>query len=228
MKPVALALDDDELIRKMMERVLDQLGFQPYVVDTVDKFWKVKSEVSPDLYLIDLRIGADSGIDVVQQLRATNGDVPVLVISGDHGDAVVAHALELGANDFLRKPFSKTLLAGKLGKLVRTSEIEDSERLIEQDDRATAPAKVLFDAKILGVDELGLTLWSPHLVPKGSVVRVGGEFVHELGGTPDCLICVTSTALRAGGGYDLQAEFETTSAEFLQSVRRWLAKAKAA
>jgi FixJ family two-component response regulator len=223
-KPLALVLDDDELFRKMMEKVLDRLGFTVRTVANVPDFDAADITLKPDLYLIDLNIGEARGIDVVERKRKHDTEVPILVISGERDSSVIAHALELGANDYIRKPFNRTLLAAKLGQIMRTAEIEEAERLLETDTRSVYPAKILFDSQITSVDELGMGFRSPHLLPKGSVVRLAGPIITELGGTADIMICVTATSLRADGAYDIHAEFETTSADFLQSVRRWLAK----
>ena len=229
MKPVALVLDDDELFREMMKAVLGKLGFSVHVAATVEAFDRAYRDLNPDLHLIDLNVGEASGIEVVERIRSLHEDVPILVVSGERSLQVVSHALEIGANDYLLKPFSRTLLAAKLGQLIRTNEIEEAELLLEGDDTLADSARVFFDAEITGVDELGLSLRSRHLVSKGTMVKIGGAFVHEIGGEPETLVSVSTTALRAdGSGYDVYAEFETSSVDFLQSVRRWLARHAAA
>jgi two-component system chemotaxis response regulator CheY len=229
MKPVALVLDDDELFREMMKAVLAKLGFTVHAVASVEAFEKAYLDLNPDLHLIDLNVGEASGIDVVERIRTVHENVPILVVSAERSLQVVSHALEIGANDYLLKPFSRTLLAAKLGQLIRTNEIEEAELLLEGDNCLADAARVYFDAEITGIDELGLWLRSRHLVSKGTMVKIGGAFVHEVGGAPDTLMSVSTTALRAdGSGYDVYAEFETSSVEFLQSVRRWLARYAAA
>jgi CheY-like chemotaxis protein len=181
--------------------------------------------LNPDLNIIDLQVGGANGIDVVGRIRSVHGDVPILVVSGERGVQTISHALEIGANDYLLKPFTRTHLAAKLGQLIRTAEIEAEEQLVEGDASLADSAQVYFDAEILGVDELGLTLRARHLVSKGTMVRIGGAFVHETGGEPETLVSISTTAVRAeGAGYVVYAEFETSSVEFLQSVRRWLAR----
>jgi DNA-binding response OmpR family regulator len=225
MKPVALVLDDDELFRVMMMAVLARLGFTVHAVASVEAFERVYRDLNPDLYLIDLNVGEASGIDVVERIRTVHEEVPILVVSAERSLQVVSHALEIGANDYILKPFSRTLLAAKLGQLIRTNEIEEAELLVESDHTLADSARVYFDAEITGVDELGLWLRSRHLVSKGTMVKLGGAFVHEIGGEPDTLMSVSTTALRVDGtGYDVYAEFETSSVEFLQAVRRWLAR----
>lgn len=67
---------------------------------------------------------------------------------------------------------------------------------------------------------------SPHLVSKGTVIRIAGGLLGEIDpAKEDCLLCVTSTALEPGkAGYEIYAEFEGADLNFLQAVRRWLSE----
>ena len=228
--PVVLALDDDDFFRKMMEKVLYRLGFTVKAVGTIEKFREAEADLEPDLYLIDLNLGPQDGLQLIEELKAgPHANRPIMVVSGNGNPSVVTHALEIGASDFILKPFNRSLLAAKLGQFVRTEEIAEQEKLVEADDLGAFEAKLSVDFEVLGVDELGLTLRSPHLVPKGTVFRLAGNFLGELGVTTDCLVCVISTSLEAETQmYEMYVEFESPEATLMHAVRTWLGKQLAA
>lgn len=232
-KPLALVIDDDAFFRRTLEVVLSRLGLVVKVMEKPEEFLPTVLSTSPDLLFIDLHIGELSGLKLVEEIRANGLTTPIVVVSGEKSSETVSHALELGANEYILKPFDKGLLANKLAQFVNTEEIDDQGKMIHKVSGNGIEAKVSFSGKIIGVDELGIQFLTPHLSPKGTILRLGGDFVKELtGDDKECLACVTATALRPGtNSYEIYAEFESADLHVLQAVRRWLtnfAKQKAA
>jgi DNA-binding response OmpR family regulator len=223
-KPCALVLDDDPIFRKMLEVVMSRLGLTVKAVETAEEFWAAKAMLMPDIFLIDLQLGAGSGLALIEDLRINHQiTTPVIVISGNADPAVISHALEIGANEYILKPFDKAMLALKLGQFVHTDELDEQEKLLRVLDGNGQEAKVTFSASARAVDELGIKFESANLVSKGTLVRIAGAWVTELTGKPESVLWVTSTSLcSTTGTYEIYAEFEGTDLEVLQSVRRWL------
>lgn len=117
--PKIAVVDDDEAMRNMLVEYLDQNGMSTTSgADAVGLVEQLKGE--PSLVILDLHLGQDDGLDLLRHIRAVS-DVPVIVITGhrrDEIDRVIA--LELGADDYLTKPFSlRELLARMRGMLRR-------------------------------------------------------------------------------------------------------------
>lgn len=228
-KPLVLALDDDPFFQKTIEVVLSRLGFVSKTVGSLDEFRQAAATMNADLFLIDLQIGTDSGLILIEELRKQQQlATPIIVISGTGDPEIICHAIEFGANDYIHKPVDRLVLAAKLGQFFRTEEIEDQGKFLEKLDAKGAPARVLFKGEIAAVDELGLKFVSPHLVPKGSVIKLKSDFIGQIRQKKDeCLVCVTNTSLNSENDeYEIYAEFEESDMEFLQAVRRWLAETK--
>ena len=78
-------------------------------------------EESPDIVLLDLAMPGPDGFAVTSQIRAA-GSTPILVVSGESSEAAKVRALEMGADDYLTKPFGKAELLARIAALMRRAE----------------------------------------------------------------------------------------------------------
>ena len=99
-----LVIDDDELVRNMMDRYLDSKGYRVLVADGGRAGLDVIARDRPDIVLLDLRMPGMSGLEFLEHLRSGGQDLPVIVISGTQDLDDVVSSLRLGAWDYLVKP----------------------------------------------------------------------------------------------------------------------------
>jgi len=78
-------------------------------------------EEEPDLVLLDLAIPGPDGYSVAGQIRAI-GSVPVIVVSGESGEAAKVRALQIGADDYLTKPFGRAELLARIAAVMRRAD----------------------------------------------------------------------------------------------------------
>lgn len=113
-----LIVDDDPVMRDMLAEYLHQHGMRvATATGRVELVEQLKDE--PSLIVLDLHLGADDGLDLLRQIRAVS-DVPVVIVTGhrrDEIDRVVG--LELGADDYLTKPFSLRELLARARAILR-------------------------------------------------------------------------------------------------------------
>ncbi len=117
-----LVIDDDESLRDTIGIMLEQEGFSPLLVSDGKTGFERAMAAKPDLLIVDLRLPGMSGIEICKQLRAANFKTPIIVLSavGEEVDKVLL--LEIGADDYIVKPFgSRELLARIRAVLRRTS-----------------------------------------------------------------------------------------------------------
>src|SRR6266852_5533709 len=117
-----LVIDDDESLRDTIGIMLEQEGFNPVLVANGKAGFERALSVKPDLMIVDLRLPGISGTEICKQLRAANLKTPIIVLSaiGEEVDKVLL--LEIGADDYIVKPFgSRELLARIRAVLRRTS-----------------------------------------------------------------------------------------------------------
>ena len=113
-----LVVDDDDGIRNMLEEHLTMHGFDVIAardgLEAFDRFTTSK----PDLVLSDLAMPRADGFALIQRIRATS-ETPILVLSVRGGDVDKVRALDLGADDFVVKPFSTPELLARVRAQLR-------------------------------------------------------------------------------------------------------------
>lgn len=125
--PLVLVVDDDAAIRTVVRWQLDDAGFR--VVETEDGPTSLKriAEERPAIVVLDLSLPGLGGLDVlraVRQGRAGRSDLPVIVLSGRNGETDRIVGLDLGADDYLVKPFSPGELAARIRSVLRRTSPE--------------------------------------------------------------------------------------------------------
>ena len=114
-----LVIDDDEALRDTISVMLEQEGFRAILAGDGRNGYEKAVSLKPDLALVDLRLPGMSGIEICKQLRAANVAVPIIVLSavGDEVDKVLL--LEIGADDYVVKPFGTRELLARIRAVLR-------------------------------------------------------------------------------------------------------------
>jgi two-component system response regulator PrrA len=125
--PLVLVVDDDEAIRKALERALRLEGFAVEVADGGRRALELVEERRPGVIVLDVVMPDISGITVVSRLRARGIEVPICVLSArDEVEDRVA-GLEAGADDYVVKPFDLEELVARLRALLRRAPATERE-----------------------------------------------------------------------------------------------------
>jgi DNA-binding response OmpR family regulator len=113
-----LIIDDDERLCAMLDQYLSQSGYRVTARHTVADGLREQRLAAPDAIILDLMLPDGSGLDVCTQLRGHSG-VPIIMLTarGEATDRVVG--LELGADDYLPKPFDPRELLARLRTVLR-------------------------------------------------------------------------------------------------------------
>jgi DNA-binding response OmpR family regulator len=124
MKQRILVVDDEPAVRDLLTYNLQKADYEVLVAPDGQEALRLSREGSPDLILLDLMIPEVDGLDVCRELRKTS-DVPIIMITarGEEIDRVVG--LELGADDYVTKPFSVRELMARIKAVLRRAESND-------------------------------------------------------------------------------------------------------
>jgi DNA-binding response OmpR family regulator len=114
-----LVIDDDETVRDTIGVMLEQEGFRVHMAADGREGYEKALLLKPDLVIVDLRLPGMTGMEICKQLRASNLPTPILVLSavGDEIDKVLL--LEIGADDYVTKPFGSRELLARIRALLR-------------------------------------------------------------------------------------------------------------
>ena len=137
-----LLVEDEESITTPLAEALEREGFATRVARTVAEATELGRSVRPDLVLLDLMLPDGSGLDVCRELRAASS-VPIIILSarGDEADRVVG--LELGADDYVVKPFSAREVVARIRAVLRRASAPQGsgDRPLEVGDVRLDPAR---------------------------------------------------------------------------------------
>jgi DNA-binding response OmpR family regulator len=117
----ALIVDDDPNISELLRLYFDKDGFAVVSCLDGDKAVETFNQTSPDVIILDLMLPGKDGYDIIREIRKTS-DVPILMLTarGDTLDKVVG--LELGADDYIQKPFEPKELLARVKAVLRRYE----------------------------------------------------------------------------------------------------------
>ncbi|HBQ6621784.1 TPA: response regulator transcription factor [Klebsiella pneumoniae] len=122
MKPVILVVDDDRAMGELLSDVLGAHAFEVLVSQTGnDALATVAQRADIALVLLDMILPDTYGLQVLQQLQRTRPELPVVMLSGLGSESDVVVGLEMGADDYIAKPFSSRVVVARVKAVLRRS-----------------------------------------------------------------------------------------------------------
>ena len=167
--PVILLVEDDPALRTLTTRALQENGFTVRPAAAAPEMWLALEAGPVDLVLLDIMLPGTDGIALCRQLRRTS-DVPIIFVSarGSESDRVVG--LELGADDYIAKPFGTRELVARVRAVLRRPAMERREGVRER-------GEVRFDG------------WTVNL-PRRELQNADGALVELTGAEFDLLVAL--------------------------------------
>jgi two-component system cell cycle response regulator len=124
-----LVVDDNSMNRIMLSRYIARLGYQSRLVENGRRALEELQREAFDLVLLDVEMPEMNGYQVLEYLKADAHlrDIPVIMISAVEEEESVVKCIELGAQDYLPKPFNQVLLRARLGACLERKRLRDQE-----------------------------------------------------------------------------------------------------
>src|SRR6476659_2012928 len=118
-----IVVDDDPALRQMVTRYLEDHNVPATSVSSRTELNRHFEGSHPSLIILDLRLGQDDGLDLLRELRS-HSDVPVIITTGHRTEELARIVgLELGADDYIVKPFSLRELLARVRAVLRRQEM---------------------------------------------------------------------------------------------------------
>lgn len=118
-KPKILVVDDDQRLRDLLRQYLGKNGFSVSVAENsqvMNRFW---SRMRFDAIILDLMLSGEDGLEILRRLRAMKDDTPVIMLTARGEDVDRIIGLEMGADDYIPKPFNPRELLARIHAVLR-------------------------------------------------------------------------------------------------------------
>ncbi len=124
MKQTIILLEDDPDISNLVSYQLQQAGFAVYVCVSGDKVLPLARQHSPSLFILDIMVPGNSGFEVCRQIRASRdlARIPIIFLTAKTSEEDRVKGLDLGADDYISKPFSTRELIARVRAVLRRFE----------------------------------------------------------------------------------------------------------
>jgi two-component system phosphate regulon response regulator PhoB len=118
-----LVVEDEDAIRRMLMMVLEQAGFVPIAAADAEDAQKVLDDHLPDLILLDWMLPGISGVEWARRLKKEPiyRDIPIILLTARGEEEDKVRGLEIGADDYMSKPFSPKELVARIRAVLRRS-----------------------------------------------------------------------------------------------------------
>lgn len=129
-----VAVDDDESVRSLIEDYLTEQGFIVTAVQNGVEMHAAMSAKKVDLVLLDVKLPDEDGFSLAREIRSKSR-VPIIMLTGQNHEVDRVLGLELGADDYLTKPFSPRELLARIKAVLRRYEVGEAKSAAESEAR---------------------------------------------------------------------------------------------
>lgn len=120
-------LEDDDSIRKLVIYALGSQGYEAQGFDRPSDFWKAMEGPQPTLVLLDIMLPEEDGFSILEKLRAAPATkrLPIIMLTAKGSEYDIVRGLDIGADDYIPKPFRMMELLSRIRALLRRSGAND-------------------------------------------------------------------------------------------------------
>ena len=121
MPDIVLAVDDDEAVLTILYKVIKSNGMEADTASSGEAALKMLAQKHYDLILLDVNMHGMNGFEVIQAIRGQGLKTPIIIVSGRKEDYDTLYGLDIGADDYVTKPFNPVILGANVKALIRRS-----------------------------------------------------------------------------------------------------------
>lgn len=114
-----LIVDDDARLRRLLERFFEEQGYRVRAVENVEQMDRLLSREIFNLVVLDLMLPGEDGLSACRRLRASDNQIPIIMLTAKGDESSRIQGLELGADDYVAKPFNPRELLARIKAVLR-------------------------------------------------------------------------------------------------------------
>ena len=136
-------VEDDSGIRDLMIYALKASGFEAEGFERSDGFWKALEKKLPELVILDIMLPGEDGLTILKKLRQnpSTKNLPIIMASAKSAEYDKVIGLDMGADDYLSKPFGMMEMVSRVKALLRRTSGGEPEKLLSIGDLEMNPAE---------------------------------------------------------------------------------------
>ena len=138
-KPLILVVEDDKQIAQLIAEQLEAAGMQTQIYHRAANVIRFLSSNFANLMLLDLNLPDQSGFSLVEELKRSNIELPVIFLTADDNEVYKVKGLEMGGDDYMTKPFSFPELVARINAVLRRSETSMDNHITKNATVASEP-----------------------------------------------------------------------------------------
>ncbi len=143
-----LVVDDDARIRDLLRRYLSQEGFEVLLAEDAKALNRVMTRDTVDLIVLDLMLPGEDGLSICRRLRAANDITPIIMLTAKVEDVDRIVGLEVGADDYLPKPFNPRELLARIHAVLRRRPAPEAPGAPSKDAQSVSFGPFEFDLSL--------------------------------------------------------------------------------
>ncbi|WP_120994281.1 two-component system response regulator OmpR [Stutzerimonas urumqiensis] len=114
-----LVVDDDARLRRLLERFLDEQGYRVRTAENTEQMNKLLGREIFHLVVLDLMLPGEDGLSACRRLREADNQIPIIMLTAKGDESSRIQGLEIGADDYLAKPFNPRELLARIKAVLR-------------------------------------------------------------------------------------------------------------
>ncbi len=152
-----LIVDDEQDIRNLLKFNLDNENYKTILVEDGETAISAARKSNPDLIILDLMLPGIQGLDVCRILKNSDdtSNIPILMLTAKGEEVDIVKGLELGADDYVVKPFSVKVLLARVNNILKRKPKPEKDSVLEFDNLIIHPGK--HEVNIEGGEKVDLT-----------------------------------------------------------------------
>ncbi|MEW6056177.1 MAG: response regulator [Bdellovibrionota bacterium] len=218
-----MVIDDDHDILRYCDTVLSAQGHEVVLRSDAQLAIDTLKNHAVDLLIVDVVMPLMSGYDFLKEIRRQKlSQAPVLMLTRKNTPKDVTLALELGATDYMVKPFDRDVFSSKIESILGSTKTSPEVKFAAGSTASKAILSV--PAMVVGITEMGLTLRTLNYVERNVRIGIDSQVFQEIGIVCPALRTVSCRPIEGDSEYQYEVfvSFVGLDEAAMKKIRRWI------
>lgn len=229
-KKSILIIDDDLDFLAVIRKRVEDLGHRMVTQEDYSLLPQLFESNNIFLILLDLKFNDEfKGFKFLTNIREKfSKSVPIVILSAETSTSIIAHTLELGANEYVKKPIYKDQFSELINNYLNQSNNRLNDLVYTKINTDSRKINLSINLKLQEINHSGFVFYSEYLITKGTSIKIAGSEVKEIFDKDSINVYVIKNDLVEGQniGFNIVTEVDSYDTQKLEQLKIWLSKTK--